>query len=258
MEVVKMISNWRFLRRTGNIAMIVLLSICWLFGSQLSAMNPKDILVDIYNRQGIAGQGSFEMNLKVLSYRGKDSSPASIRVFFYNGGKQLVTFTEPERLKDDCFLVNGYNTWMYQKGLQRPIRISAQQKLFGDAGIAETAGINYVDDYEIIKTEETDQQYLMDLKAKDQRTAYQLASFWIDKENVRIDKIMLKALNGQPLKSLNYSNYSLVDGHEMATIEIINVLQEKDKKTVMEFTSIKSKTFPTEAFDPLMMGKIRL
>jgi hypothetical protein len=253
-----MILYSHILRKKRNVVMIVLFLIGSMFANLAFAMNSKDILVDIYNRQGISGKGSFEMNLKVVSYRGNDSSPASIRVLFYSSGKQLVTFTEPERLKDDYFLVNGYNTWMYQKGLQRPIRISAQQKLFGDAGIAETAGINYLEDYEIIKSEENGEQYLMELKAKDQRTAYQWASFWISKENLRIDKIVLKALNGQPLKSLNYSNYTLVDGHEMATIEINNLLQKKDNKTVLEFTSIKSKTFPIEAFDPLMMGKIRL
>jgi hypothetical protein len=237
---------------------VALFSMCCLFFNQAKAMNPRDILEDIFNRQGISGKGSFELNIKMMSYSGKDSNPASIRVLFYSNSKQLVTFKEPERLKDDCYLVNDNNTWMYQKGLQRPIRISAQQKLFGDAGIAETAGINYLDDYNIIKSEENAQQYLLDLKAKDPKTAYQLASIWINKMDLRISKIILKAMNGQALKSLNYSNYTMVDGHEMGTVEIDNFLQNKDHRTVMEFVGIQKKSFPIEAFDPLMMGKTRL
>ncbi|HBE77501.1 MAG TPA: hypothetical protein DDW65_06910 [Firmicutes bacterium] len=248
----------RFLGKISFLAIIGLIAISCLLPNLSLAMNPGDILIDIFNRQGLAGKGSFELNLRVVSIQGKENSTSMIKVFFGNGSKQLVTFVMPERLKDDCFLVNGYNTWMYQKGLRRPIRVSAQQKLFGNAGIAETAGINYLDDYDIIKTVETDGEYLMDLKARDQRTAYQLASLWINKDNLQITKIILKAVNGQALKNLHYSNYTLVDGHEVATIEIHNLLQQQDSKTIMEFTAIKSRDYAAEIFDPLMMGKIRL
>ncbi len=253
-----MIFNRRPLYRKWSMAIIVLFAVGCLFANETMAINFKDILTDIYNRQGLAGKGSFELNLKVVSFRGKESNTSTIRVLLNDGKKQLVTFIEPERLKDDYFLVNGYNTWMYQKGLKRPIRISAQQKIFGDAGIAETAGINYLDDYDIIETMENDGMYLMEMKAKDLRTAYQRASIWISKGDIRITKIILKALNGQDLKSLHYNDYQLVDGHEVATIEINNLLQNKNDKTVMEFISIKSRTFAAEIFDPLMMGKIRL
>jgi hypothetical protein len=248
----------RFLWRISILSIIGLLTTSCFFLSLSSAMNPKEILTDIFDRQGLAGKGSFELEIRVVSIQDKENSISRIRVCFGNGSKQLVTFVQPERLKDDYFLVNGYNTWMYQKGLRRPIRVSAQQKLFGNAGIAETAGINYLDDYDVIRATETDREYLMDLKAKDQRTAYQLASFWIDKDNLQITKIVLKAVNGQALKSLHYSNYILVDGHEMATVEIHNLLQQQDSKTIMEFTAIKSRDFVAEIFDPLMMGKIRL
>lgn len=251
------LSPW-FSWKKWSTAIIVLIIIGCLYVNQSLAMNPRDILTDIYNRQGLAGNGSFELNLRVISFQGKESNTSSIRVLFCDGKKQLVTFIEPERLKDDYFLVNGYNTWMYQKGLRRPIRISAQQKLFGNAGIAETAGINYLDDYDIINTTDNDGEYLMELKAKDQKIGYQLASIWICKENLRISKIMLKALNGQALKSLHYHNYNSVDGHEVAAVEINNLLQQKNERTVMEYTSIKSRTFAPEIFDPLMMGKIRL
>lgn len=240
-----------------SVLLLFLTIIAELFISQSSAMNSKEILEDIFDRQGIISKGSFVMEIKVLSYNGTESNPAVVRVYFYDNSKQLVTFVEPARLKDSYYLVNGFNTWMYQQGLRRPIRISAQQKLFGDAGIAETAGINYIDDYNILKTDESDVQYIIDLKAKDTRTAYQMVTIWVEKKNLLIRQIDLKALNGQILKTLNYQKYNLVDGHEVATIEIINVFQEKDKKTVMEFTSIISRKLPVEAFDPLMMGKFR-
>jgi hypothetical protein len=50
----------------------------------------------------------------------------------------------------------------------------------------------------------------------------------------------------------------MVDGHEMAVIEINNLLQNMNEKTIIKYTGIKSRTFDPEIFDPLMMGKIGL
>jgi outer membrane lipoprotein-sorting protein len=239
-------------------AIVVLIVVGCLSANKTAAMNPRDILTDIFKRQGLTGEGSFEINLQVVSFKGEARNDSRVRVFLDDGRKQLVTFIEPERLKDDYYLVNGYNTWMYRKELKRPLRISAQQRLFGNAGIAETAGINYLNDYDIIKATENDGEYLIELQAKDGRTAYQRASMWISKSSLRISKIILKALNGQELKSLLYGDYRMVDGHEMAVIEINNLLQNMNEKTIIKYTGIKSRTFDPEIFDPLMMGKISL
>jgi len=246
-----LIKNW-------FLVIVVLMVVGCLSANEMSAMNPRDILAEIFKRQGLTGNGSFELNLQVVSFKDKERNDSSVRVFLDGSHKQLVTFVEPERLKDDYYLVNGYNTWMYQKKLKRPLRISAQQKLFGNAGIAETAGIDYLNDYDILKTTENDGEYLMELQAKDGKTAYQRTSIWVSKSSLRISKITLKSLNGQELKNLIYSDYRMVDGHEMAVIEINNLLQNKDEKTIIKYTSIKSRTFAPEIFDPLMMGKIGL
>lgn len=63
--------------------------------------------------------------------------------------RQLLRFRSPRRLSGQVYLVVGANSWLYQPGLRRPLRISAQQKLFGDAGVAEAAGIVFSSNYQI-------------------------------------------------------------------------------------------------------------
>lgn len=221
------------------------------------AVNPEAILKEVFDRQGFT-KGSYIFDLKVSSYEGKESKTAGVRVYFESVSKQIVTFIEPDRLKDNSYLVIGYNTWLYQKGLQRPIRISAKQKLFGDAGIAETVGINYLEDYKIVKTGENDTEYLYELIALNPKIAYQKAQLWINKNGPKLKEVLLLAVNGKPLKKLTYFDHHMLEGHQVATVEIQNLLLDKDQKTIMEFKSIQNRSFPIEVFDPLMMNKIYL
>jgi hypothetical protein len=214
-------------------------------------------LTEIYERQGL-GTGSFVLDLQVDSLDGQKTQTAMVRVYLHEAKKQMVTFIQPERLTNQSYLVIDSNTWMYQQGLNRPLRISAQQKLFGEAGIAETVGIDYLHDYQVIELEETATHYQMELVALDKRTAYQKASLWVAKDRVRIEKIVLSALNGQPLKELLYRDYRSLNGHEVATMEIRNLLYQKTKRTVVNYLAIRDQTLPENAFDPLMMGKFHL
>jgi hypothetical protein len=223
----------------------------------IMAKDPQQILEEIYDRQGL-GTGSFVLDLQVDSVDEKETNTAYVRVYLHATKKQMVTFTRPERLTDQSFLVIASNTWMYQKGLNRPLRISAQQKLFGEAGIAETVGIDFLHDYQVVKMEETDTHYQIELAALDKRTAYQKASLWVLKDQLVVEKTILSALNGQPLKELLYYNYRLLDGHEIASMEIRNLLYEKAQRTVMNYLSIRGRELPETAFDPLMMGKFQL
>ncbi|HHT48257.1 MAG TPA: outer membrane lipoprotein-sorting protein [Firmicutes bacterium] len=256
-----------FEKKKGGLVMKVRLRIRIMVGVVVSsllclslkalAQDPKGILEEIYARQGL-GAGSFILNLRVDSFDGETQQTAEVRVYLHATKKQMVTFISPERLIDQSFLVIGSNTWMYQKGLNRPLRISAQQKLFGEAGIAETVGIDYLHDYRVVAMEETATHYQLALEALERKTAYQRAKLWIEKNGVVVEKILLLSVHGEPLKELRYDHYRSLNGHEVATIEIRNQLYEKDRRTVLNYLSIQKRELPETAFDPLMMGKFQL
>jgi outer membrane lipoprotein-sorting protein len=221
-----------------------------------AASSPRAVLEDLYHRQGL-GEGSFLLEIEAVSSDGTQQDRARIKVYLDKSDSQLVTFEEPERMKDDCYLVVGYNTWILQAGMRRPLRISAQQKLFGEAGIAETVGLDYLNDYRIEESAETETEYQLHLVALDRRTAYQRATIWVGKEDGNIQRVRLLAINGQPLKELIYSNYRSINGHEVGEIIVKNLLMEKNQQTVLKFLNIIEKQIPPAAFQPMMMSKAR-
>lgn len=235
----------------------------WLVGSVLvpscglGAVNPNEILESIYERQGLKN-GSYVMEIEAVTYEGRKEDKARIRVYLGENGQQAVTFLEPLRLSDQIYLVVGYNTWMYQEGLHRPIRISARQRLFGEAGIAETVGIDYLRDYRVSGFSENESEYIMDVEALDTKTAYRRARLWIEKKSLRLVKAVLTAVSGDPLKELTFTAYQNINGHEVSIISIKNLLMDKDHRTELRFLNITPKHLPDQAFQPMMIGSFKL
>jgi hypothetical protein len=170
----------------------------------------------------------------------------------------MVTFTAPQNLKNNKFLVIGTNTWMSKQGLRRPLRISGNQKLFGDAGVGATVGIDYYHDYQVQEFKQETENYSLELVAKDQKTAYQQISLKISKENYLLQESILKSVNGTPLKKLNYHDYQQIGKHYLADITIKNLLQNQDRVTELKYLDIKDKDLEAKAFQPLMMGQFDL
>lgn len=232
--------------------------VCLAFFTQsIQAIDAVELLNSIYARQGL-GEDSFVLDLDMISQSAKGIQTAQIRVYLHQTKKQMVTFLEPTRLRDQSILVIGTNTWMFQKGLNRPLRISAQQKLFGDAGIAETVGIDYLHDYNVENMQEIDGYSVLKLRAIDGSIAYQGAELWISEATATIHKVILSGSNGQPLKELIYSDYQDLNGHEVATIEISNLLYEREQRTILTYRAITQKQLVESAFDPLIMGQFEL
>ncbi|PRX31738.1 outer membrane lipoprotein-sorting protein [Orenia metallireducens] len=243
-----------------NKRLILLLFLITLIFSAnvIYAKEPKDIIKLALEKQNLY-QDSYLLEMECIVSEGDKRDSSSLKVYIYNGGeRQMVTFTAPERLTDNKFLAIGTNTWMYKKGLHRPIRVSGSQKLFGDAGIGETVGIDYYRDYQIKEFKQSEKDYIFELIAKDSKTAYQQVKLTISKDNYHIKQVILKAITGTLLKELTYSNYRKIGEHELADIAIKNLLQNQDRVTELRYIDIENKKLSAKAFQPLMMGKFNL
>ena len=201
---------------------------------------------------------SHRLDIEQISYiDGEEVDKARLEVYVSeNGEKQLVTFIAPERLTDQKILVVGHNTWMYQDGLRRPIRISASQKLFGDAGIAETVGIDYFNEYQIEDKKMQDSVYFLELKAIEGSLAYQRAEMEITKEGY-IKTVILMDSGGTELRKLIYQNYRKVNDFEVPKI-IIKDLFNNNQETELIYKEIQQIDLPDRLFQYNRMEDIEL
>ncbi|QTL99405.1 outer membrane lipoprotein-sorting protein [Iocasia frigidifontis] len=253
-----------------SMILLIIISIFLLNTSKIYATGSKEIIQLALDKQNLHENSYLiEMDCTVIEkVKDKDkindgeeteTNSSALRVYIYNGGeRQMVTFTAPEDLVHNKFLIIGTNNWMSKKNLRRPIRISGQQRIFGDAGIGETVGINYYRDYDIKEFHEVEDSYIIDLLAKDEKTTYQQVKLTISKDTNRIKHVILKAVSGTPLKELNYKNHRKIGNHEVADIVIKNLLQDQDRVTELKYIGIQVKELSPRAFQPLMMSRFDL
>lgn len=169
----------------------------------------------------------------------------------------MVTYTKPEKMKSTYYLVNGYNTWLLMANMGQPIQISPQQKLFGDAGIAEVTGIDYIYDYKIDKMTEDNTYYWLELTGVNKKVTYQKLKIQIRKAVNILEKVVLYSVSGIALKEIRYYDLQVINNFRVPKIEISDLLQQTDNKTRVTIKSITKRNLPLEAFNPRHMKTFR-
>lgn len=115
---------------------------------------------------------------------------------------------EPARFRGMKLLQVGRNMWLTKPGLSKPIPISPRQRMSGEAANGDIAATNYAADYAATQTgEETlegEACYVLDLKARHNRTTYDQIRLWVAKGREVSLKAEFYSLSGKPLKSARF------------------------------------------------------
>lgn len=178
---------------------------------------------------------------------------------FHEGVRIRVEFLAPESMKGTVYLIVGDDIYFWQPGLKHPIRISGQQKLFGDASIAEAAGIQFSGKYAVksMVEEKLDGRETLKLmlEAKSEKVAFVKVTLWLDKKELKPFQAILHAFSGEPLKKTLYTKYAKLKDDDYASEIIVEDLLFKGHKTTIQIFDVIVQDLPDELFDPTKLGE---
>jgi hypothetical protein len=184
--------------------------------------------------------------------------------------RQRISFTKPDALKGTVYLVIGDEILFWQPTLKTPgkdvpckdeaLKISGQQKLFGDASIGEAAGIRFAGKYTVSRrTEEklNERELIrLSLVAQSTKTAYQNVILWSDKKTFEPQRVDLFGLDPEtPIKRVTYPKYDTLRGDRYASQAIVEDLLFKGQKTTITGIEIRIEPLPDARFDPATFCK---
>ncbi|MBI1741717.1 outer membrane lipoprotein-sorting protein [Candidatus Acetothermia bacterium] len=205
---------------------------------------------------------SYVASSTVIAERPGSRGEASLKIYskrFLDGSRIRIEFVAPENLKGTVYLVIADDIYLWQPGLLQPIRISGQQKIFGDASIAEAAGIQFSGRYAVqTKQDEklNDQDTLkLTLQATTEKVAFAKVTLWLAQKDLKPVQGILHAVSGEPLKKILYNKYAKTGDDEYAAEIAIEDLLFKNFKTTMQIPQITMQNLPDELFDPKKLGK---
>lgn len=130
--------------------------------------------------------------------------------------RNLVRYTAPARDVGKLVLLNGANMWFYDPASKASIRISAQQRLIGQASNGDVLTVNLAHDYtpKLIGEEsiqDADKQarntWHLDLTSSSSDAAYSRLETWIEKDTYRTIKSKFYTDSGRLLKLAYYRRY---------------------------------------------------
>jgi outer membrane lipoprotein-sorting protein len=206
-------------------------------------------------------QSSFMVTVDLKNYTGKSlTGRTEVTTLSRRAGGQfqtLVHINDPSVDRGKILLRNGNNLWMFDPSSQVSVRISARQRLLGNASNGDVVSSNLVGDYApAVDGEETvadgDRKnrdcYKLTLKSRDKSTPYNSIEFWVDKASGRPVKGKYYTDSGNLLKVSWYRKFSNQMGASRPTEVVIADGFDPNKITVMSMKGFEGRELPESWF----------
>ena len=202
---------------------------------------------------------SYEMYRKLINIE-PDGDRKEFVLYTVKKGKDKVValFLDPPSEKGRSSLRQGENMWLYIPNVGKPLRITSLQSVVGGVfNNADLLRLDYSTEYDAESVSEECEQYLLELKAKNNSVAYDRLKMWVDQKTKVPVKIEAYAASGVLIKTLHYSKIKDFGNGIVrpAMLETDSPLY-KDYKSVMLFDGIKEREFNDEVFTLNYMSRI--
>ena len=144
--------------------------------------------------------------------------------------RNLVQYVEPARDTGKSVLLDGHSLWFYDPNSKVSVRISAQQRLIGQAAIGDILTVNLAADYtaSIVGTETIDDAarqprkcWHLELKASNDLATYNRVEFWVEQGTFYPIKGKFYADSGRLLKIAYFRKFAQQLGAVRPTEAII-------------------------------------
>ncbi len=164
----------------------------------------------------------FRSTLTLTEYvRGEERSKSAFVLFSKEDAshrfRNLLQYTEPPRDAGKRVLLDGRSFWFFDPASQASVRISAQQRLVGQAAIGDVLTVNLAEDYAatIAGTETIDDAgrqkrncWHLDLKAATDTAVYSRVEYWVEQGTFHPVKGKFYSDSGRLLKVIYYRAFA--------------------------------------------------
>jgi len=203
------------------------------------------------------------LRVRIHAVTPDDERDAEIRLLFgeFAGSTSTrIEFLAPDELAGQVYLSTPEATYFFGPDLDFPIKTSATTEVFGDAAVAQTSGIRFLEDYTVseqrtIEGEDGTSLLEVDLEAVDFSVAFQAATVSVEPESLRPVSAILYALSGIPFYEVFYEAYETRGENDTYVVRqrIVNLFLV-GRETTSEILEITDDPLPPELFDPEALG----
>lgn len=231
--------------------------------ADLNSLSAEELLakVDAYRN---FKNTAFSFDLELVSEeKDKAAKTFGMHAKILNSHTSLVIYREPVREQGKALLMNGRHLWFFSKMAKKPIRITPQQRLLGEASNGDVASTDFSGDYQPqfaadVKTEANQKVLQLDAKP-DSLAAYHKIILWVDSTNAQPKKAEFFTESGKHLKTAYYTRFealpALDNKQQVVELEIHNALTEGNI-TRMRYSNFQTEDLQENQFRPEQVSRL--
>jgi len=243
---------------------------CWIFILFLVLFCSTPVLSKTISAQKIlqyvdeirTPQTDYRVTAKITSRKpNKKDKVAVYEILMKGQDKTVIKTLQPKIDKGTSLLMLRYDLWVFLQTISKPLRISLQQRLFGDAANGDIARANFSGDYnpELIDTVTIKGKafYLLELTAQNEKVTYHKAKLWVMKDTYYPLKGEFYAFSGKLLKTCYYTKYKKILGKMRPTMLVLDNPLVKGKRTIIDYSNMRKERFSDKMFTKNYMKKLK-
>ena len=227
-----------------------------LFTSNFSFPKETDALLQRIDKNMMPE--SYESYRKLIDIEPGGKSKEFI-VYTVKKGRDKVAmlFLSPASEKGRTTLRLGENMWLYMPSVGKPIRITSLQSLTGSIfNNSDIMRVDYDAEYDVVQVENTEDEYILELKAKSRTVAYDRLKMWADK-NETVNKIECYSASGMLIKTLEFKEKKdFGDGVQRPSVIETTSPLNKGYRSMMVYSRVKYREFKDEVFTINYMSRL--
>lgn len=219
------------------------------------ALDADGILARVDERRAVGP--SFSFHIKIDDYEKGELVQSAMMAGNAKGmNRTLVQYEEPANMRGKKLLMVDDETFFFVPKTRRPVRLTASQRLMGQASNSDVMNVRFQSDYAPrIAGEETVEAengpvpcLIVELTAKRPSAAYRSMTLWVDREGYFPVKAECFAASGKLLKTAEYSRIREFEGKKIVTRATLHDKVTRDTCTIIEFLDMAEADIPDAFF----------
>ena len=228
--------------------MLFFLGVCY-------ADDLQDVLLRIEHAQ--KGAESYVARLVMTSYEGETKTGQAVLDIFVKGMElSIARYREPLLDKGKAVLQRGQDYWMYFPKTRQSVKISARQRLFGDANTGDIVKPPLLSISTVQCLSNQGGVDVFELIAKTPSAPYQRILLWWNNDEGKIVREDFYTRSGVFLKRARYLSHTKVGNYFFSTKSEITDGIQTNRRTVIEMRDIQPKELSERMFYPEMLGSL--
>lgn len=207
------------------------------------------LLREVDRYRGLVGEHSSRLEITVEDDGHATSNLYALRVHPASEGRSVLLRTlAPASEKGNVVLSRPDGMWILPATSSRPVPISPQQRLLGDASVGDVLNVELAGRYQGTESVNKGVRHL-ELAARAPGTLYERIALDIDASTARPVSARFLARDGRELKRLRYLGFVRSQGRELAAeLELVDAATPA-RRTLVRFSRFRSARFPSGTFE---------